>query len=701
MEGALLEATTVAWSSLSALAVLVLGALGLLAWRSRAPGSFAFAAFAVVWSLHVLVGQWMGYATEPATAARLNLLYLALLLPLPYLLAQFARTFASGGRGLPWRAATGATVLLPLAVVLALVLEPALVYRGPMEIYGHLIPRWGPLFAPLVILPFFATMCGALATLDGARRRATTARAAERAGILAAGLGLFTSFAVANNLAFYAADIAFLGALPLASAYTAIFLALTLWAAYVGARAASDAAAAPSAKLRRAPTLVALATLVPLAWGLVEGLVAYLLLPRFNTIGLWRLAGVAVIAYGIARARAPELAPRSRHTVATAFGVAVAAAAGAVAIGALMLMAPGAPFLLLAATTIPLAALAPSVRLARRVLRVPRAPDRSEATLPARIETYRAALESALARGSLGDDAPFLAALREELGISDDVHEALLVISRESVLPPPDETHPGYERLRLLGEGAHGRAWLARRRADDELVVLKEPRVGDERARQGLAREARHLLQLRHPRLVRIHEVVAAPSGTFLVMDHMSGGSLTDVLARGPLSPRDAAHATAEVLEGLEALHRAGLAHGDVKPGNVLLDATGAARLADFALTRPYAVDATRTLAGEGSLASMAPELLDGRAPDPSTDLYAAGALLYRLLAGEHYLRLEGLDDARARDAIRTQGPRLPHPRVPPALEPILRRALAKDRAARYASAREMRDALLAAASEL
>lgn len=702
MDPAILEAATAAWAAMSALAVLLLGIVAFGGGQARPPGSVAFGCFAIVWALQVLAAQSMSYAPA-AYQTQVHLAYLAFLLPLPYFLVEFVRSFVprSGAR-LAWAAASAATVVGALAVVAALILDPALVYRGAAESFGRVWPLWGPLLVPLVMLPYFGALALAVAALDRARRASTTARTATGHALMAAGLGVFVAFSAGNNLAFYAADAVSLDHLPFNDPYLALFAGLTGLVAWLGVRAARDAAAAPSAKLRRPALLVAFALLVPLSFGVVEGLAAYAWLPRFNSIGLWRLAGVAMIAYGLARARLPALAPRSRHAIATAAGVGAAASLGGLSVGILMLLAPGAPLLLLTATAVPLAALSPSVRLARRALRVRPLTEHQTATLGGRIETYRAALESALARGSLADDDSFLSALREELGISDDVHAALLCIARESILPPPDASHPGYERLRLLGEGAHGRAWLARRHADDELVVLKEPRDQDEEARAALVRQAKLAQRVRHPRLVRIQRIVESPRGIFLVMDHVAGGSLAQSLERSALDAGAAVRLTLDVLEGLEALHEAKITHGDVKPANVLLDAEGRALLADFGLARSHDVQATVTFLGaQGTLAAMAPEQLLGAPSSPSTDLYATGALLFRLLTGEHYLAFSGLDEARARSLVADAPPRLPHPRVPPAIETVLRRALAKDAGQRFASAREMREALERASSGL
>lgn len=699
MDPAIAQAASAAWASLSALAILLLGIVASAGGRARPPGSVAFAAFAILWGLHVLAGQWMAYAT-PEIAPRVHLTYLALLLPLPYLLVQFARAFTKdGATHVAWRVASVTALATACLAIVALVGAPDLVYEGAT---ARGFPRWGPLYVPLAIAPFFAALGGALVALDAARRASATARTAQRHALLAAGLATFTAFSAGNNVAYYTVDMVRARELPLAETYLLLFGALSVVALFVGARAARDALRAPSPKTRQPALLLALATLVPLGWGVVEGALAYEALPRFNTVGLWRLSGVALLAYALARWRMPDLAPRSRQTTAMAMGVAASATSGGLAAGVFLLLASGLPLVVLAGVVVPLATLSPSVRIARRVLRAEPQMDLTDATLAPRLETYRAALEASLWRNSLAEDATFLDGLRERLAISVDVHDALLCLARESTFPPPDDSHPGYERLRLLGEGAQGRAWLARRRADDELVVLKETPQQDAAARAALVRQARLAQRIRHPRVVRIRDVSESSRGALVVMDHLPGGSLADRLERAPFSPADAARLASEVLEGLEALHQAGVTHGDVKAANVLLDAQSRAQLADFGLLRQDVIDATRTMVGaQGTLSGMAPEQLDGAPATPASDVYAVGALLYRLLTGEHYLAFAALDEARARDLVRRAPPRLPHPRVPRALDPVLQRALAKEPRERYASARAMRDALDEARSGL
>lgn len=700
MDPALFEATTAAWAIASAIAVVLLGVLAFAGRASRPPGTLAFGAFAVCWGLHVLAGQWMAYASE-ATATRAHLTYATFLLPLPYLLVEFAASYATqAGSTRGWRALRVVAGGLGLLGAALLVVQPQALYQGIVVNEQGVYPRWGPLFAPLTMFTFFGAAALASWAFDRARRRAPTARTSSRFAMLAAGLGAFAAFSAANNLTYFALDLATNGVFGPTREYILLFSVLTAALLYLGGRAAREAFRESSRAIRHAARLVAVAILLPLTWGAIEGALAFYWLPHLNSVGLWRLAGVGLLAYGLARWRSPDLPERTRRGAATAAGVAGALAIGGVSAGVGLLVLPGTSLPLLAGVGVPLAVAAPTVRLAHRVLLVPQTGGSPHRDLGRRVETYRTALESCVARDALEREADFLRGLRTRLRITDDVHEALFVLASSHVLPPADEADPGYERLRLLGEGAEGRAWLARRRLDDELVVLKECAAG-RHAEGALRRQARLAKGLRHPRLVEVHGLVEGRRATALVMEFVAGGSLADQLAEGPLAPDLAVSHCIGVLEGLSVLHARGIVHGDVKPANVLLDEGGLVKLADFGLARAYSVDATLTRVGaqaDGTLSALSPERLDGAPASPAGDVYAAGALLYRLLTGEHYVPFAGADEAEARRRIREEGPVLPHPRVPAGLEPILARALAKRPADRYASAAALRDALARAA---
>jgi hypothetical protein len=274
---------------------------------------------------------------------------------------------------------------------------------------------------------------------------------------------------------------------------------------------------------------------------------------------------------------------------------------------------------------------------------------------------------------------PRLRALRVELGLAEGDHQLLAQVVR---------TGSGAELLlgryrvdRELGRGAFGTALLATDQATGQKVVLKRFHARS-LERRALA-EASALAAVRHPRVVPLLAVERTGEDVFLVMAFAEGGTLQALLDRdGPLPPGRALALTLDMLDGLSALHAAGLAHGDVKPANVLLDRDGRALLADLGSAATLAEpDAGLTLTSSpvlGSYATVAPEILRGARRSPQADLYSTGAVLYRMLTGQDYVALDGKDAVGALEAILHAPPRLPHPRVPAALAPVLARALAK-----------------------
>lgn len=297
---------------------------------------------------------------------------------------------------------------------------------------------------------------------------------------------------------------------------------------------------------------------------------------------------------------------------------------------------------------------------------------------------------TALCVSTLAELLPAWAAVTGGLGLALVASALVLAISGERGRGPGEAR---YEEVRELGRGGAGRAVLALDRRLHRSVVLKRlPSGGD------ALREARAAARVAHPNLVAVHDVVEDAGGAALVLEYVPGGTLEERLAAGPLAPDDARRIGIEIADGLAALHRAGLVHGDVKASNVLLRGDGRAALGDFGAAR-RAKSVEETLAAlprasaAGSLAGVAPEVLLGDEPDGRADAYGLGALLYRLLTGEHYVKLPPTL-AEARDVVLREPPRLPHARVPAPWEPVLACALAKDPSKRFAGLPEMRDAL-------
>ncbi|MFJ5925534.1 serine/threonine-protein kinase [Kitasatospora sp. NPDC092948] len=210
-----------------------------------------------------------------------------------------------------------------------------------------------------------------------------------------------------------------------------------------------------------------------------------------------------------------------------------------------------------------------------------------------------------------------------------------------------------FELLGRLGGGGMGLVWRARDTVLEREVALKEVRPPDPamlaadpaaafELRERVLREARALARLQHPHVVTIHHIVDTPElpHPWLVMELVAGGSLQDRLARGALSPQEAARIGRGVLSALRAAHAAGIQHRDVKPGNILLRADGTPVLTDFgiaALSESTALTATGALIGSPEF--IAPERIRGREGDPASDLWSLGMTLYVAVEGHHPLR--------------------------------------------------------------
>ena len=209
--------------------------------------------------------------------------------------------------------------------------------------------------------------------------------------------------------------------------------------------------------------------------------------------------------------------------------------------------------------------------------------------------------------------------------------------------PDPRTLQPGdafgaYVVDEQLGEGGMGIVFRAIHEdgAVVALKVLKPGLVRDEHATRRFAREARAAAEVDHPQLIDVIEAGDVDGTSFLAMRFVAGKSLDDrIREHGPLPLEDTTRIVAEIASALDALHAAGLVHRDVKPSNILLDAERGALLTDFGLakSRDYSM---LTAPGQmlGTLDYIAPEMLRGSEPGPSSDLYALGCVVYECLAG-------------------------------------------------------------------
>jgi serine/threonine-protein kinase len=196
-----------------------------------------------------------------------------------------------------------------------------------------------------------------------------------------------------------------------------------------------------------------------------------------------------------------------------------------------------------------------------------------------------------------------------------------------------------YRLEEQLGEGGMGVVFRAVREPEGGEVALKVLRAelaNDETFRQRFAHEARAAVEVRHKHLVPILEAGEAEGRPYLVVVYVPGPTLEQRLAKAPPMPIDqVVRVVAHVASGLDALHAAGIVHRDVKPSNVIIDPSGAAKLTDFGLAkgRAYTV-LTKPGMVMGTLDYLAPEVLRGGDATSASDLYALGCLAYECTAG-------------------------------------------------------------------
>ena len=697
MDTSTLSLISGAWGIASAIAVVLLGAITLSGGKARPRGALAFGLFAVFWGLQIAFGNGAKIVPDAAVASTFYLLFLAFALPTTYLLVEFGAAHDPQPARRPlWLAARVLAALVSLAAAAVFVFDPALIYDGVQVLPDRILPAWGPLQPVLVVLPHFVAFGVALLSLHGARRAAATPRVATRVSTLLIGLGLYVAFAAGNNLAFYLGTLQYwladAGWQPIL--FTALFAGLALIALYVAVASWQDAKVVARTD-GRAERWTTFALGAALGIGVVEGFLALNVFPLLETVGLWRLAGVAVLAYGIARWRIYDLPQRAKGAAATATGAAGAAVTGAAAYGASTFASSSSALPLLAALVVLGASLVPAVSFARRLFGVPRdlpRRDLEQALYGQRIDSYRAALEASIARGTLEEDVEFLAALRDRFGITPDEDRLLVHLAKSSVIVERERhAWDAYERLRLLGEGGAGRTWLARDRTRDRLVVLKEPLERwqqEPTAREAVLREARIAAKVRHPNVVAVEEVVAGKGSPVIVMEYLEGGSLADLLrARGTLAWPQARALALDLLRGVEAVHAAGIVHRDLKPSNILLTSEGVAKVADFGIAVTRQSNGQKTIILDaaastiaGTMHYMAPEARAGAEPDRRADVYACAAILHEMLYG-------------APPGLRS--PTVVRKDLPAAVPALIARGLAEQPEARHATARAFADELL------
>jgi len=245
---------------------------------------------------------------------------------------------------------------------------------------------------------------------------------------------------------------------------------------------------------------------------------------------------------------------------------------------------------------------------------------------------------------------------------------------------PPALLGDRLELIEEIGQGGMGTVWSARHLRLGRQVAVKflaKALVDKPTFAKRFEREARVLARLDHPGIVAIHDFGTEEGRPYIVMEYVNGRPLSECL---PLPSERARGVCLEVLDALAYAHGQGVVHRDIKPHNVLIEASGRAKVSDFGIARLLDSGSAPDITTEGRVlgtpAYMAPEALAGAPPDPRMDVFAAGVLLHEAITGRR--PPEGQE------------------MLPPALGPVVSRATARDPMERYLSAALMREHLAA-----
>ncbi len=258
-----------------------------------------------------------------------------------------------------------------------------------------------------------------------------------------------------------------------------------------------------------------------------------------------------------------------------------------------------------------------------------------------------------------------------------------------------------YEILTELGRGAMGVVYKARDPKINRVVAVKtislagQPAEEELEYRERFYREAEAAGRLSHPGIVTIFDVGEEPEtrAPYIVMEFVGGPSLDKVLSRdgNKLPIESALQLTLELAEALDCAHAQGVVHRDLKPANILLTEDGHAKIADFGVAKLNLANQTQAGRLFGTPAYMSPEQLHGEAVDGRSDLFSLGVVLYTVLTG--YKPFQGNSAVTVSYKVVNRDPipaTLLDTELPPGLDYIIARAMAKDPAERYQNGMEM-----------
>ena len=260
-----------------------------------------------------------------------------------------------------------------------------------------------------------------------------------------------------------------------------------------------------------------------------------------------------------------------------------------------------------------------------------------------------------------------------------------------------------YELGAVLGRGGMAEVYMARDIRLGRAVAVKTLRADmarDATFQARFRREAQSAASLNHPAIVAVYDTgedyIGGISLPFIVMEYVDGSTLRDLLHSGrKLLPERSLEITGGVLQALDYSHRNGIVHRDIKPANVMLTRGGAVKVMDFGIARAMGdagMTMTQTAAVIGTAQYLSPEQAKGEQVDARSDLYSTGCLIYELLTGRPpFIGDSPVAVAYQHVREQAQPPSYYDPEVPPVVDAIVMKALAKHPDERYQSADEMR----------
>ena len=254
-----------------------------------------------------------------------------------------------------------------------------------------------------------------------------------------------------------------------------------------------------------------------------------------------------------------------------------------------------------------------------------------------------------------------------------------------------------YEIIEQIGSGGMGEVYLAKdtklhRRV--ALKILRDNLLSGDQSNRRLWREAQAVAMLDHPHICTIHEISETEDCSFIVMQYVEGETLAELLTKEKLHVETALDLAIQIADALTEAHAHNIIHRDIKPANIIVGKQNQAKVLDFGLAKTVAAetkeDTVKRLNSSGAVMGtapyMSPEQLCGKQLDPGTDVFSFGALFYEMLAGQQAFARE--NNAEIISAILNEQPSFT--KIPKKLRPILQKALMKNKAERYRTAKDL-----------